>query len=1061
MSSRRKEGGAIAWMARNPVASNLVMIALLVGGFIVASNVKQEVFPDFDLDAITVSVVYPGASPSEVEQGILLAVEEGVRGLDGVKRVSATASEGLGTVTVELLLGTDANKALSDVKNAVDRISSFPRDAERPIVSLLTARREVIALVIHGKAEESVLRALAERARAELLQDPRITQAELSGVRAPEIAVEVSQERLRAHGLTLEGIASEIQRAAVELPAGGVKTEAGEVLLRTAERRDVAGEFGDLVLLSRPDGTQLRLADVADVRDDFTETDQAAFFEGDPAVMISVYRVGDQTPLEVAAAVKSYAETLRASLPPGFGVVTWDDRSEVYRDRVDLLLRNALMGLALVFFLLGIFLEPRLAFWVTMGIPISFLGSFLFLPMQGVSINMISLFAFIVTLGMVVDDAIVVGENAFELRRRGMDRFQAAIQGARQVSVPVTFSILTTVVAFAPLFFVPGFSGKFFVNIPAIVVPVLLVSLGESLFVLPSHLAHIGGEPRNRALRTLLRAQARASAGIQWFIDRNYAPLVRRALRWRYLTVAIALAALAASAGLVAGGRLEFTFMPKIDSDLVTATAYLPYGAPVAEAEALRVRLDAAAEAVVERNGGPAIKRGLYGQIGAALGGFGGRSGPGGGGGSHIVSVQIFLVPSDRRSISASKFAEAWRQELGPVAGIESLSFRYSTGRAGSAAVSVQLSHEDLGLLEQASGEVADGLRSFAGVKDIDDGFAEGKVQFDLTLRPEARSVGITASALARQVRSAFYGAEALRQQRGRDELRVMVRLPKAERRSEYNIEELLVRTPQGGDMPLGVAASVQRGRSYTQIRREEGRRIVEVTADVVPGQANPGKVREALEKTVLPAVMAAHPGLTYSFEGEMRDQRESLTALGRGFLIALIGIFALLAIPFRSYTQPLLVMTAIPFGIVGAILGHVLMGYDLSLISMMGIVALSGVVVNDSLVLIDATNQRRAEGASAVEAIASAAQRRFRPIVLTSVTTFFGLAPMIFESSVQARFLVPMALSLGFGVLFSTLIVLLVVPSLYLMLEDAQAALRRLRGLPGPEAEASATSET
>ena len=1032
MNDPLHEKSPLAWMARNGVAANLLMVILLVGGGLMAFQVKQEVFPDFDLDRVWVTVPYPGAGPDEVEKGILLSIEDGVRGLDGVKEVRARAFEGSGIVEVELLLGADANKALADTRNAVDRITSFPEEAERPIVSLQTTRRQVISLVAYGDQDERVLRELGERMRDELLQDPRITLVELAGIRPPEIAVEVSQANLRTYKLTLDDIAAQVAATALELPAGGVKTPSGEVLLRTAERRDFGREFENIALVSTADGAEVRLADIATVLDAFEDTDEASFFNGRPTVMVNVFRVGDQTPLEVAAAVNEYAEDLRETLPPGLHLATWRDWSEIYGDRMGLLLRNGAIGLILVLAVLGLFLGGRLAFWVTMGIPVSFLGAMLLLPAMNVSINMISLFAFITALGIVVDDAIIVGENIYECRRPGRPPLTAAVQGVRGVATPVVFSVLTNIAAFMPLFFVPGVVGKMFGLIPAIVISVFTISLIECLFVLPAHLSH----QRRRAASAASRGPRGLGRMLMWFVRKLYTPLLHAALRWRYLTIAVGLAVLAVTAGFIAGGRISFRLMPYVQSDIAVANVVLPYGVPVEHTKAVVDRLVEGARGVIAEHDGDRILRGIFAQIGRVAGGWHGLGGLSLRGG-HQATVEVLLVPSDQREITPEQLVTEWRKRVGELPGLESLSFKYNIGPSAGAPIDIQLSHPEREVLEAAAKDLAERLKSFAGVKDIDDDVALGKPQLDFKIRQEARSLGLTHSRIARQVHSAFYGAEAIRQQRGRDELKVMVRLPAEERRSEYDVEQLLIRTPTGGEIPLFEAAEVVRNRAYTEIKRAQGRRVLDVTADVVPGEADPNKVLAELRDGALPELLARYPGLRYSFGGEQKELKAAMAGIGRGLVLALIAIFAMLAIPLKSYAHPLIVMAAIPFGIVGAVAGHVIMGYSLSVISMMGIVALSGVVVNDSLVLIHSTNKRRREGASAFDAVAGAGARRFRPIILTSLTTFCGLAPMIFETSVQARMMIPMAVGLGFGVLFATFVTLLLVPALYLVTED------------------------
>jgi len=1076
MSTNNDSGGPLAWMAKNSVASNLLMLLLVVGGLLAAMSIKQEVFPEFDLDLIQIGVPYPGASPAEVEQGIVLAIEEEVRGMDGVKKVSSSSVEGAGGVTVELELGVDPNKALADAKAAVDRISSFPEDAEEPTVSLVSNRRQVIQVVLHGNASEEALRQLAERVREDLLLRPNITYVDLSGIRAREIAVEVSQDSLRAYDLSIAQIAQTIDRLAVELPAGGVKTSAGEILVRTAERRDYGAEFAQLPIVTSPEGAVVRLKDLAVIKDGFIDNDQEATFNGERAVMVNVYRSGNQTPIEISDAVNAYVDEAAGWIPTGIGVDTLNDRSVMYRERVDLLMRNAQLGLFLVLIVLALFLNARLAFWVTMGIPISFLGSIMLLPSMGVSINMISLFAFIITLGIVVDDAIVVGENIFELRAQGASLTDAAVVGTKQISLPVVFSVLTTVAAFMPLFMVPGASGKFFRVIPTVVVSVLIMSLIESLLVLPAHLGH-----RTQLLRAAFRffaspfsARIRAmpltghesedeldnkrsrfieiletpgryfSTWLHTFTENRFAPFLDKALRNRGLTISVGLAVLLGNCGYVASGRIEWTFMPKVDSDVITAKANLPFGVPIEASREVRQRLISSAKAIIAENGGDGIVEGMFTQVGADVATGGGpMAGASAVSGSHLANVQVFLVPSDGRSISASEFAKAWRTRFGDTSGLEALTFRYSTGPGAGAAMEVQLSHSNMDVLETAATELATKMGEYAGVNDVDDGFSGGKPQLDFTLTPEGQSLGFTAAELGRQVRGAFFGAEALRQQRGRDEVKVMVRLPERERSSEHDVEAMLLRTPEGGEVPLAVVAEIERGTSYTSIKRSDGRRVVTVSGDVIQGEANPSKVLEDLKKDYLPELMASHPGLSFSFEGNSRRSDESMAALRSGYGLALFLIFALLAIPFRSYLQPLVVMAAIPFGVVGAVIGHVVMGYDLSLISVMGIVAVSGIVVNDSLVLVHAANAARDAGHSPMRAIQFAARRRMRPILLTSLTTFFGLMPMILESSVQARFLIPMAIALGFGVLFATVIILVIVPSFYLVVEDLRDLVR------------------
>ena len=1012
--------GPIAWMAGHSVSANLLMLVLLIGGFMLGTRIKKEVFPDFDLDLVTISVAYPGASPEEVEQGILLSIEEAVQGLEGVKTVTASAQEGIGTVTVEILEGEDAQQITRDIESEVNRIGSFPEDAEEPQVTLTKRKRSVVSLALFGDQSERVLREMAETIRDRLLQDPDITQVELDGVRDYEISVEISHDALRAYGLTLEGVATALGNAAVELPGGAIKTVGGDVLVRVTDRRDYGHEFGQIPVIATADGTQVLLEEIAVITDGFEETDRFATFNGRPAVMLEVYRIGDQTPISVSDAVRRQMEPIRLALPPGMGLESRNDRSEVYRQRLDLMLQNGYLGLGLVFVLLAIFLEVRLAFWVSIGIPISFLGSMLALPAMGVSINMISMFAFIVTLGIVVDDAVVVGENVYFYRQSGLGWFAAAVRGAREIAMPVVFSVLTNMVAFLPMLFIPGIMGKVFRQIPLVVVSVFAVSLVESLLILPAHLAHQGPARETGVLAWLGRHQQRFSLFFNRMVRTRYGPFLGMALRWRYVTLSVGIAVLLATVGLIRSGRMGFELFPKVESDYAKVTAVLPFGTAVDRTLEVQDILVRAGQAAVDENGGKRLSEGIFATINA-----------------NTAEVRIYLTPPNVRPLSTAQLTRIWREKAGQMAGLESIKFESDAGGPGRGdALTVELSHRDIGVLDRASAELARSLATYPNVMDINDGFSPGKQQIDFQMRPEGQSLGLRSRDVARQVRNAYYGAEVLRQQRGRDEVRVMVRLPRAERISEYDLEEMILRTPAGTEIPLREAVSIQRGRAYTTIDRRNGRRVVTVTADVRP-RSKADEVLGSVMAEILPTLQEKYPGLTFSFEGQQADRRESMEALAKGMMMALLVIYAMLAVPFNSYVQPAIIMVAIPFGIVGAIAGHLVMGYSLSVMSMFGVVALSGVVVNDSLVLIDFANRRRQAGMPHFEAICEAAVHRFRPVLLTTLTTFGGLAPIIFETSRQARFLIPMAISLGYGILFATVITLVLVPSLYLIVHD------------------------
>ncbi|MCK5850795.1 MAG: efflux RND transporter permease subunit, partial [Kiritimatiellae bacterium] len=997
--------------------------------------------PAFDIDVVNVTVAYPGSSPEEVEKGIVQAIEEAVRAVDGVEKVVSRAREGVGVVSCELLLGADRQQVYQDVRQEIDRIRTFPDDAEEPQVSLPMHRRGVITLVVFGDEEERLLYDLAEQIRQEILQDKNVTQVSLSGVRDQEITVSISQDTLRAYGLTVLGVANVIRNASIELPAGGLKTKGGEILLRLKDRRDWGEEFARIPVVRTLEGRQVLLGEIAEVKDEFEDTDRLATYNGKRAVLIDIDRVGEQTPLKVAAAVLRVTEELNTKLPPTVQIAVLRDRSVVYKQRALMLTKNGLIGLILVVILLGSFLQARLAFWVAMGIPISFLGGMLFLPAWDVTINMISMFAFLISLGIVVDDAIVVGENIYEYRQRGFSFLDAAVRGTREVYLPVVFSVLTNIVAFFPLFMVPGVIGKIWKVIPSVVVTVFAISLIECLFVLPAHLGHDKERKRNKFGEKLHARQQRFSVWFMFKVRTVYGPFLDRVLVHRYLTVVIAIALLILTVAYVKSGRIGVVPMPRVDANYSVVTAVLPYGSSVENTKVVRARLiktaqKLGAEITQEDKKHRVEVTGVYAEIGESFRGVSG---------GHVVGVRAYLADADNRPVNTKEFTRRWRAMLGSrMVGVEAMRFESDRGGPGSGvALSVQLSHMDSEQLEKACRDTSEYLEGFTEISDVDVGFSVGKEQMDFRILPAGLNMNLTSGEIARQMRYAFYGAEALRQQRGRNEVKVRVRLPESERGSEQDIEDLLIRTPAGTFVPLFEVAEPVRGRSYTSIVREDGRRVLTVTADVNPVGASQRMLTTFLEDK-FPELRDKYPGLGYGFAGRQHDFRQGFSALGVGFIVAVMMIYVLLAVPFRSYTQPLIIMASIPFGIVGAVIGHVIMGYNLNMMSMMGIIALSGVVVNDSLVLIDFANRKKAEGMSIRDAMLNAGVRRFRPIMLTTLTTFCGLAPMIFEQSRQARFMIPMALSLGYGIIFATAITLAIVPALYMISDDIKPAIRR-----------------
>ena len=1046
--------GVVSWFAENHVAANLLMLFLLLAGTVTGLTMKIEVFPEFSLDRITVTTEYPGASPAEVEEAIIRRIEERVAGLAGIKRIDSTARESFGTVIIEVMKDWDLKKLLDEVKAEVESITTFPNEAEKPIVREMTRRSQVISLAVYGDASESTIKNLAEKIKNEITDLPGITQADLFGVRKGEIHIEISEETLRRHGLTLGKVAEAVQRGSLDLPAGRVKTGSGEILIRTKGRRYYAAEYRDLPVITNVDGTKITLGQIADLRDGFQDLDLFARFQGKPSAVIQVYRVADQNALEVAEAVKKYAETVRPSLPAGIDIGFYQDMSEILESRIKLLLKNMAFGLILVSILLGMFLDIRLAFWVTLGIPISFLSGLWMLPKFDISINMISLFAFIMVLGIVVDDAIIVGENVFRKHEEGLGPLKGSVEGTVEVGKPVIFAVLTTVVAFWPLLLGGGTMGKVMRNLPIVVILVLMGSLVESLLILPAHLNRSMERKTRRARRP--RKEKPMARGLKWVIRKPYARLVNSCVKWRYVTLALGIAVLLLTVGIWKGGWIKFTFFPKVESDVLVCSLTMPAGTPVSQTVAAVNHLEQTAKetlAEMDRSrpsGATPLFEYSVSLVGLQVGGHGPNAGSPELGG-NLAQVFVQVLEGEKRDVSAMKLVKMWRKKAGILPDAESITFQSELFSAGNP-VEVHLSLDNHDLLLDAADDLKAELAKYPGTFDISDSFLPGKQEMQLKLKPAARSLGLTLSDLARQVRHAFYGAEALRLQRDQDEVKVLVRYPEEERRSLGYVKEMRIRTSGGKEVPFSQVAEVKMEQGYASIQRAQRLRVVKVTADVDESVTNANEVRTDVEAQILPRLKHKYPGLRYTIEGVGKEQKESMSDVIQGFAVALFCIYALLAIPFKSFSQPFVVMAAIPFGIVGAIAGHLIMGLNLSLLSLFGMVGLAGVVVNDSLVLIHATNRLRNEGASVRDAVTRAGALRFRAIILTSLTTFAGLAPMIMEKSLQAQFLIPMAVSLGFGVLFATGITLLLVPCGYVILDDIQNLFHLKRGEEAPE---------
>lgn len=1056
--------GFFAWFTQNHVAATLLALTFVVAGLaaLLTGRVRREVFPEIAPNIVTVQVPYPGASPTEVEQGICLRIEEAVEGITGVDTVTSSANEGVGLVVIEALQDADLGRVLDDVKNRIDAITNFPAQSETPVVSRLVVRKEVINVSVHGHVDELVLKRLAEQVREDLTALPEISQVELAAVRPYEIAVEVAEAALRRHGLSFDDVARAVRTGSLDLPAGAVKSASGQTLLRVQGQAYRGEQFAELVLLTRPDGTHVRLGDVARVIDGFAEDDLTARFDGEPAALLKVFRVGQQDAVAVTQAVKDYvAGPGQRLLPPGVRLTTWRDESVILKGRIDLLFGNALQGLVLVFVILALFLQLRMAFWVALGIPVAFLGAVALMPVFDVSVNMISLFAFLLVLGIVVDDAIVTSENISHYRTPGASPMVAALRGSREVRTPVFASVATTIAAFLPMLFaVPGADAQVWRVIPLIVIPVLVLSLIESQLCLPAHLALAPIDPPDHRPWWGARAIGALQRSFQRSLDRLvrgiYQPLLEALLKFRYATLAGAIVVLGLAAAGVRAGLPRFVFFPTVDGDNIVVSLTMPQGTPAGRTgEHLRRIETLAREVCAEFDRNRSDGRSVFLHMLATVGSqpYAVEQARNGGQrdaqfqlGAHLAELNLQLLPSELREVPSDRIMARLRERVGVIPDAVDLQFTtsfFSTGKD----VDVELYHQEPLELRAAIAELKAELQRMPDVLDVSDSFRVGKPEVQLRIRPQAETLGLTQQMLARQVRQAFYGEEAQRVQRGRDDLKVMVRYPEAERRSLGDLEQLRVRTADGAEVPLYEVATVGFGNAPASIQRKNRKRALRVSGEIDDGNPNASAeaVNARIRDELMPALVAKHPGLTWAFEGDQKKKSDLLRSLAGGFMIALFVIYALMAIPLHSFLQPLLIMTAIPFGIVGAIGGHVLMGFDLSILSLFGVIALSGVVVNDNIVLVAWVNERRQHHDTLLAAVRSAGAARFRPILLTSLTTFGGLSPLLLEQSVQARFLIPMAISLGFGVMFATLISLILVPCLYLALDDLRRGAQRL----------------
>ena len=1034
----------IAWFTRNHVAANLLMVFILLAGFFTLKyRVNLEVFPDVTIDVVNINVVLPGATPAEAEESLAIPLEEAIVDIEGIDKITSRSTEGSSMVSVEVDPGYDVLRIKDDIKNRIDALNTLPLSAEKPIISRPTLSREVISVVVSGPLSERELRLLGEQTRDRLLSEDGITQVTLESVRPYEISIEIAEQTLREYQLSMTEVANAINLSSLDLSGGSIHASTGEILLRSKGQAYVGREYADIPIRTNVNGSRLKLGEIARINDGFEEEQIITRFNGQPAVIIEVYRVGQQSAITIAEQVKQFIQQQQTLLPDGVKLDYWRDSSKIVKSRINTLSTSAIQGGLLVAIMLTLFLHPAIAFWVTVGIPVSFMGGALFMPEMAISINIISLFAFIMVLGILVDDAIVTGENVYTHLKRGEPPESAAIIGTQEVSKPVTFGILTTIAAFIPLTLIDGARGDIFAQIPAIVIPVLLFSLVESKLILPAHLKHIRiqGSSDNR----LLQWQERFASRFEAMIIRYYKPALAWILAHRYLSLTTALSIMLIVLSLVSSGWLRFVFFPRIPSETARAVLVMPVGTDFTITEQYIDKILAAAQQLQQKyrvdgvdNGHNSVIEDLFSTVGSSGGNSGGQS--------HRGRVIFQIQPEDSRIIvvSAAELVKEWRQLIGPIPGAQSLTFKAEIGHSGSP-LDIQLTANNYATMRQVADQIKAKLANYPAVFDIEDSLSTGKTELQLSIKPEAQALGVTLSSLAQQVRQAFYGERVQRIQRGKDDIKVYIRYPQSERRSLHSLNNMMIRTANGSEIPFIDVANVHAGVSPAAIIRIDRQRTLNITADLNKEQANLGVLKQELNR-YLEQLVRQYPGVSYTLEGEAKEQDQSFASLKIGLVFVLFAIYALLAIPFKSYLQPLIVMAVIPFGTVGAILGHLVMATPLTLMSLLGMLALTGVVVNDSLVLVDYVNRQRAAGVPLVDAVRDAGAARFRAVMLTSITTFVGLIPLLFETSIQAQFLIPMAISLGFGILFATLITLFIVPINYLILEDINALMRRLK---------------
>ena len=1039
----------IRWFVNNSVASNLMMFFIILSGAATIPLLNMEVFPDIEVDIINVTAIYPGATPSDVENAVCVRIEERLQGLDGVKKISSTASENVGSVNVEILSGQDVTEMLDRVKAEVDAIDNFPEGVERPTTKQFITSQANITVAVGGEMDELTLMNLTEEVKDEIDALPGVTYSSFVAKKDKEISIEISEKTLRKYDLTLSQISRAIQSLSIDIPSGSIENINGEILIRAQGQGYTVDYFSSIPIISDPSGSIVRLGEISELNDAFSiDYDLEFLFNSHPSNLITVYRVGDQNSIDISSQVKDYVVKKQKNLPDGIHITAFDDEARLLVGRIETMTKNAYQGLLLVVIVLAIFLKPKLAFWVSLGIPISFMGGFWFMPALDLSINMLSLFTFILVLGIVVDDAIVVGENIALFRERGMDPKEAAIKAATQVSTPVFFAVLTTMATFSPMLAVEGQIGAIWRIFPLITISVLFWSLFESLTILPAHLAH-SSEKKSKIIwiRSLSdrwdKFQSKIKNGLVFFINTYYKPTLLKSVNRPFTFLSIAASVFILTIGIIGGGIIKFSFFPPVEADLAIGTVEYPSGTSIEITREGYLKLEESAKTLEEELNkefpGKSIIKNRLSTIGFQPQRTKTSRGPGNlnasYGGPHLAEVALELIPGEERSIGTEEIVRRWRRLMPSVPGVKEVGFFSSLFSTGEP-VNVQLSSKYMDDLLDAKEELKRELVQFPGVFDVKDNFNIGKEEISIKLLPAAENYGINMMMLGSQVQQAFYGLEVQSIQRGRDEVKVMLRYPKNERASISNLEDMMIKVPNGSTIPVRQIAKLELGEGLSSIQRKNRKRAINVTADVDLTVTTGNEVIAAVTASILPKILKKYNSISISLEGEQQEQGQNLKSIGKNFLLAMIVVYMLLAIPFKSYFQPLVVMSSIPFGLTGAVFGHLIMGINFSVLSMMGFVALTGVVVNDSLVMVDFINRYRNEGNSIMDAVLEAGPRRFRPIFLTSLTTFVGLTPLLLEKSIQAKFIIPMAVSLSFGVIFATAITLFLVPVGYLVLE-------------------------